>query len=97
MKQAEKAKRKAAKSGMVSQDVTDSAVQDTEEETGSKEDVENEAAENYQDEDEDLLYRVYFRKEEIKTASVSQSRDQFQDIVTMRCSAVVENKEKNVG
>ena len=56
---------------MTSQEGPKSTVHDGDEEEESKTDGGNDAVAVYDEDDEDLMFRVYFRKEEIKMASVS--------------------------
>lgn len=43
-----------------------------------------------EEDDEEYTFRVFFRKEEIKMAKELQSRDQFDDVISLRMDATAE-------
>lgn len=88
-KNAEKQKRKSGRLGQQDDAISDPGEAEGDELSARGSQI-DQAEEEADDGDEDLRCRIYFSKDEIKTATESQTRDVFFDIVSLRQQTIEE-------
>ena len=91
-KDAEKLKRKGSKMSSTSQLEEEQAPEEEQEgEDRSKKGSEKDEHEEVDEDDEEYMFRVFFKRDEIRMAGEMQRKDQFEELVQMKVAATQEN------